>query len=161
MANKKEIIKYVEIKLKEMKENIKRNNKIDKLPVDIVHEVADELGIFDVLSNTNEYFNNSYKLKNVRLDYNSFKKRWSDVVIGDDVLNKQTKRMLEKMATERYDKICEHNEKINKIAEGLDKKLEVFKTEMLLVGNGELVDYAKAFIESLNLDKGVVTDENN
>ena len=159
MANKKEIIKYVEIKLKEMKENIKRNNKIDKLPVDIVHEVADELGIFDIFrNNTNEYFNNSYKLKNVRLDYNLAKQRWTDVVIGDDVLNKQTKKMLEKIATERYDKICEENERVDKIAEGLDKKLEVFKTEMLLVGNVELVDYAKAFIESL--DKGVVTDEN-
>ena len=57
--------------------------------------------------------------------------------------------MLEKISTERYEKILDHNKAIDKIAIELDTKFANFQTDMLLVGNSDLADYAKAFIESL------------
>lgn len=46
--------------------------------------------------------------------------------------------------------IYNKNKEIDNYNNGIDGKYKNFCTEMLLVGNGQLADFAKAFIESLN-----------
>lgn len=53
---------------------------------------------------------------------------------------------LNKDITDTYHK----NKEIKKYNDDIEKKYKNFCTEMLLIDNGQLADFAKAFIESLN-----------
>lgn len=134
MASKKEIKEYVKIQLEKMKKG-----KTDRPDAKVyINKYTEDEFIVAIFENI------------LRRDYkNSF--AYTSVHIEDSiekVAPTYVKQAVADMNYERY-LIYIKDKAIEKYNDSIDNKYKDFCTELLLVGNGQLADFAKSFIESL------------
>lgn len=133
MASKKEIKEYVRIKLEKIK-----IPKIDyPSEKDYLNKYTEDkflIAMFDTIT---------------RRDWNG---RVHDILIDQEIAAVAPAIMhtaVSEMNKER-EVIYNKNKEIDNYNNRIDEKYKNFCTEMLLIGNGQLADFAKAFVESLN-----------
>lgn len=137
MASKKEIKEYVRIKL----EKIKKKEVKYPSPESYIGKFEDAfLGAVFLRCIERVYGDHTHTVNWLLYDINGNLKDVAPRVMIEvvDELNKDI--------TDTYYK----NKAMVKYNNDIDEKYKNFCTEMLLVGNGQLADFAKAFIESLN-----------
>lgn len=137
MASKKEIKEYVRIKL----DKLKKKEVNYPSPDSYIGKFNDEfLGTVFLRCIEKVYGNHTHT------------RHWIYWEISRDLKNVVPRVMIEvvdelnKDITDIYNK----NKEIDAYNNGIDAKYKNFCTELLLIGNGQLSDFAKAFIESLN-----------
>ena len=144
MANKKEIIKWVEIQINK---KLKKRTDIDFYKN--IEKIVEE----HIKDPIYRYFINRALINHSRYDEvlsmyipsisDGKSKLCVEAKIYDDVINvlNDVDTMYENYKAE-LDEISAYNDKLRDL-------LSSFKEGMLLISNGDLADYAKAFIESI------------
>lgn len=133
MASKKEIKEYVKIKLDGIK---KKQIQRESISVYADKYIKDEFlrTIFSNGAITEEEWKKSFPIS-LRSQYESIAPTYIKDMIEE----------INKGRLNTYNK----NKEIELFNSKIDNRYKDFCTEMLLVGNGQLADFAKAFIESL------------
>ena len=133
MASKKEIKEYTKIKLDEMKKKRLSAKGLEFYTDKHIEDKFLKL-IFEKLVS----------------------KSWRDVpsiyIIESEEIEEVTPASIKVALSHMNDDIIEiynKNKEIENYNRKIDDRYESFCTEMLLIGNGQLADFAKAFIESL------------
>lgn len=133
MASKKEIKEYVKIKLEKIKiPKINYPNEKDYL-----NKYTEDnflIAVFDMIT---------------RRDWNG---QVYDIMIDQEIAPIAPAIMHTAVfdLNKEREAIYNKNKEIDNYNNRIDEKYKNFCTEMLLIGNGQLADFAKAFIESLN-----------
>lgn len=132
MASKKEIKEYVKIKLEKVKkEKISYPNEKDYL--NKYTEDKFLIKIFDMITRRN--WNGTFQSIFIEPEIAAVAPAIMHTAVSD--INKEREVIYNK------------NKEIEQYNSKIDEKYKDFFTEMLLVGNGQLADFAKAFIDSL------------
>lgn len=138
MASKKEIKEYVKIQLEKMKKK-----KIDCPDAKVyINKYTEDEFVVAIFKNI------------LRCDYKN-SSSYVSMCIEDSiekVAPTYVKQAVADMNYERY-LIYMKDKEIEKYNDSIDNKYKDFCTELLLVGNGQLADFAKSFIESLKETK--------
>ena len=135
MASKKEIKEYTKIKLDEMKK--KKESKTKDFEFYCNKHIEDKFLrlIFENI---------------VRIDWRAGPDTY---IIEDEAMRESAPASIKAALIDMNNDIVEIYNKIKEIEKynkTIDEKYKNFCTEMLLIGNGQLADFAKAFIESLH-----------
>ena len=137
MANKKEIIKWVELQINKACKPLLSNVRIEDVRLVCDNHIKDKLiaeMVVHFIQNT--YGNGKYKYEfTLNIDQTS-------------ELFLPIKTIIENIH-KKEDFIRNSNKEIAKNNEWLRMKLAQFKEDMLLIGNRDLADYAKDFIENI------------
>lgn len=134
MANKKEIIKWVELQIKKEYKSLLPDLSKEDVILECDNQINDKL-IAEMVSDLIQYryYNSRYE--------------FSKDITTSELLIPITKIM--ENIHKKEDFIRNANKEIVEHNEGLDIKLAKFKEDMLLIGNRDLADYAKDFIENI------------
>ena len=143
MANKKEIIKWVEIQINKKKKALPRidSNSISEI---IDRHIKDPIYRYTIEKNMigNSKYDEELQVYIPTIDDNM------KTLCVDAGIYSSVARVLDEVDTMHANHTIEvreirmHNDKLNDL-------LASFKEGMLLISNGDLADYAKAFIESI------------
>lgn len=139
MANKKEIIKWVELQIKKEYKSLLPNLSKEDVLLECNNHIKDRciaemVSFFIQHSYDNEYSCLRYKFT-------------KDIDTTSELFNPIKKIMENIHRKEEF--IINSNKEIKEYNEGLTIKLAKFKEDMLLIGNRELSNYAQEFIENL------------
>lgn len=139
MANKKEIIKWVELQIKKEYKSLLPNLSKEDVILECNSHIKDRL-IAEMVS---FFIQHSYDNEYSCLRYEFTK----DIDTTSELFNPIKKIMENIHRKEEF--IINSNKEIKEYNEGLTIKLAKFKEDMLLIGNRELSNYAQEFIENL------------
>lgn len=139
MANKKEIIKWVELQInKEYMVKLPNIGRSD-ITLECKNYIKDEL-IAEMVERFISYrYNNRYECWRYEFTLN--------IEPTSELLN-PIKMIIENIR-KKEEGILNSNKEIAEYNEWLKMKLAQFKEDMLLIGNRDLADYAKDFIENI------------
>ena len=140
MANKKEIIKWVELQIKKEYKSLLPNLSREDIILECSNQIKDKL-IVEMVSN---FIQHRYSNEDGRYRY----KFTRDIDTTSELFN-PVKKIMENISR-KDDFILNSNKEIAEYNKGLEIKLAQFKEDMLLIGNRELSNYAQEFIKNLN-----------
>ena len=137
MVNKKEIIKWVELQINKAYKPLLPNIRMEDVRLVCDSHIKDKLTAEMV----------TYFIKNT-YGHSKYKYEFTLNIDPTSELFKPIEMIMENIH-KKEDFIRNANKEIAEHDELLKAKLAKFKEDMLLIGNKDLADYAKAFIESL------------